>query len=39
VRFNLPEDFSVRLDLAWPLDKTPSDSDHLHTWIQVSLDF
>lgn len=39
VRFNLPEDFSLRLDLGWPLDKTPSDSDHLHTWIQVSKNF
>ena len=38
-RFNLPEDFSLRIDLGWPLDKTPSDSDHLHTWIQVSKDF
>jgi hemolysin activation/secretion protein len=39
VRFNLPEDFSVRVDLGWPLDKTPSDSDHLHTWAMVSKNF
>ncbi|MCM8831197.1 MAG: BamA/TamA family outer membrane protein [Candidatus Omnitrophica bacterium] len=38
-RFNLPEDFSLRLDFAWPLDKTPSDNDHLHTWIEVSKSF
>ena len=39
LRFNLPEDFSLRLDLAWPLDNTPSDGDHLHTWVQVSKSF
>lgn len=38
-RFNLPEDFSIRLDIAWPLDNTPSDSDHLHPWVQVSKSF
>lgn len=38
-RFNLPEDFSVRVDLGWPLDKTPSDGDHLHTWAMVSKSF
>lgn len=39
LRFNLPEDFSLRFDLAWPLDNTPSDSDHLHPWLQISKDF
>ncbi|MDD5155514.1 MAG: ShlB/FhaC/HecB family hemolysin secretion/activation protein [Candidatus Omnitrophica bacterium] len=39
LRFTLPEDFSLRVDLGWPLDNTPSDSDHLHTWVQVSKDF
>ena len=39
MRFNLPEDFSVRIDLGWPLDRTPSDSDHLHTWATVSKNF
>jgi len=38
-RFNLPEDFSVRMDIAWPLDNTPSDSDHMHPWVQVSKSF
>jgi hemolysin activation/secretion protein len=38
-RFNLPEDFSVRLDFGWPLDNTPTDSDHMHPWIQVSKSF
>jgi hemolysin activation/secretion protein len=39
LRFNLPEDFSVRVEFAWPLDNTPSDSDHMHTWAQVSKEF
>lgn len=39
LRFNLPEDFSARLDFAWPLDKTPSDNNHLHTWVDVSKSF
>lgn len=39
VRFNLPEDFSIRIDLGWPLDRTPSDSDHLHTWLMASKNF
>lgn len=39
IRFNLPQDFSLRLDFAWPLDKTPSDGDHLHTWVQASKTF
>jgi len=39
LRFNLPEDFSLRLDFGWPLDNTPSDSDHVHTWLQVSKSF
>jgi hemolysin activation/secretion protein len=38
-RFNLPEDFSVRVDMAWPLDNMPSDGDRLHTWVQVSKTF
>lgn len=39
IRFNLPEDFSLRVDLAWPLDNTPSDSDHMRPWVQVSKNF
>lgn len=39
LRFNLPENFSVRLDFAWPLDNTPTDGDHMHTWAQVSKSF
>lgn len=39
LRFNLPEDFSLRLDIAWPLDNTPSDSDHMHPWLQISKNF
>jgi hemolysin activation/secretion protein len=39
LRLNLPENFSLRLDFGWPLDNTPSDSDHMHTWAQVSKSF
>jgi hemolysin activation/secretion protein len=39
MRFNLPENFSLRIDIGWPLDKTPSDNDHCHPWFQVSKDF
>ena len=40
VRFNLPEDFSLRLDFAWPLGgRTPSDGRHFHPWVFVSKQF
>ena len=39
IRFNLPEDFSFRVEFAWPLDNTPSDSDHLHTLFDISKSF
>jgi hemolysin activation/secretion protein len=39
VRFNLPEDFSLRVDFGYPLDKLPSDGNHLHTWVQLSKGF
>jgi len=39
LRFNLPENFSLRVEVAWPLDNTPSDSDHAHTWMEVSKTF
>lgn len=39
IRFNLPEDFSVRLEFAWPLDNTPSDGKNLHKWFEVSKSF
>jgi len=38
-RCNLPENFSIRVDLAWPLDKTPSDGDHFHPWLAISKNF
>ncbi len=31
LRFNLAEDFSLRVEWAWPLDNPPSDGRHLHT--------
>jgi len=39
LRFNLPEDFSVRLEFAWALDNTPSDSNREHTWVQITKNF
>lgn len=39
VRIFLPEDFSTRVDFAWPLDQTPSDENHLHTWFEISKAF
>jgi len=38
-RFNLPENFSIRADLAWSLGKTPSDGDHVHPYVAVSKEF
>ncbi|MCX5692198.1 MAG: BamA/TamA family outer membrane protein [Candidatus Omnitrophica bacterium] len=39
MRLNLPEDFSARLDFGYPLDQTPSDGHHLHTWVKISKGF
>ncbi|HAJ56731.1 MAG TPA: hypothetical protein DCL35_03050 [Candidatus Omnitrophica bacterium] len=39
VRVNLPENFSAKVEFAWPLDKLPSDGDRLHTWFEVSKSF
>lgn len=39
IRFDLPENFSLRLDLAWALDDSPSEGDRLHTWLAVSKSF
>jgi hemolysin activation/secretion protein len=39
VRYDLPESFSVRMDMAWPLDNTPSDGKNVHTWVKVSKEF
>ncbi len=39
LRFNLPENFSFRVEVAWPLDNMPSDGDHAHTWAEVSKTF
>lgn len=39
LRINLPENFSVRVEVAWPLDNTPSDGDNVHTWTEVSKTF
>ncbi|MFN7170724.1 MAG: ShlB/FhaC/HecB family hemolysin secretion/activation protein, partial [Candidatus Omnitrophota bacterium] len=40
MRLNLPKrDLSMRLEFGWPLDNTPSDGHHLHTWMQVTKSF
>ncbi len=39
LRFNLPQNFALRADFAWPLDAKPSDGDSFHPWLQVSKDF
>ncbi|OGX16061.1 MAG: hypothetical protein A2166_05480 [Omnitrophica WOR_2 bacterium RBG_13_41_10] len=39
LRFNLPEDFSARVEFAWPLDNMPSDSERLHTLFEISKSF
>ncbi len=40
IRFNLPEDLSLRVEVAWPLDdKTPSDGNHARTWASFSKSF
>jgi len=37
---NLPEAFSMRVDCAWPLDRTPpGDGDHFHTWVSMTKSF
>jgi len=38
-RLNLPENFYIRAEFAWPLDRTPSDSNHLHSYFQISKEF
>jgi len=38
-RFNLPEDFSVRVDIAWALDNLPTDRRGMHPWFQISKSF
>ncbi|MBN2483306.1 MAG: ShlB/FhaC/HecB family hemolysin secretion/activation protein [Candidatus Omnitrophica bacterium] len=38
-RVTLPEDFFIRLDIGWPLDRTPRDDTHAHTWLQVIKNF
>ena len=39
LRLSLPENFSARIEVAWPLDKTPSDSDNVRTLFEVSKTF
>jgi hemolysin activation/secretion protein len=39
MRLNLPEDFSARIDMGWPLDRTPSDGHHVRTWVKITKGF
>ncbi|MCU0665482.1 MAG: BamA/TamA family outer membrane protein [Candidatus Omnitrophica bacterium] len=39
LRLSLPEDFFAKVEVAWPLDNTPSDSDHAHVLLEVSKRF
>jgi len=39
IRIMLPEDFSARIEFAWPLDNTPSDNKHMHHWLEISKSF
>ena len=39
LRFNLPEDLSARIECAYPIGQTPSDGNHLHTYVSVSKKF
>lgn len=39
IRFNLPENFSARFEIGWPLDNLPSDGKHVHKWVEISQSF
>ncbi len=39
LRFNLPENFFVRIDMAWALAGRPSDDHGQHTWFQITKEF
>lgn len=39
LRMNLPEAFSLRVDIGWPLDKHPTDHTRHQTWFSVSKGF
>ncbi|MBL7131535.1 MAG: hypothetical protein ISS45_09075 [Candidatus Omnitrophica bacterium] len=39
LRFNLPEDFSVRVECAYPIGETPSDDNHFHPYVSASKKF
>lgn len=38
-RFNLPKDFSLRVETAYSLGKTPSDEKHRRTYVSVTKSF
>ena len=39
LRLNLPEDFSIRLEFAWPLDNKPSNGNNVQTLASVVKNF
>jgi len=38
-RFNLKDNVSMRVEIGYPLGKTPSDSDHAHPWVEFTSKF
>lgn len=39
LRVSLPNDFYIRVDLAWAMDQLPSDKRHMHPWTQITKSF
>lgn len=39
IRIMLPENFSVRVEFAWPLNNLPSDGKHMRSWTEISKSF
>lgn len=39
IRLNILEDFSLRYEIGWPLDKRPSDGKNTHQWFELTKTF
>lgn len=39
LRFFLPQNFSIRAEVAWPTNRTPSDDSNMQSWFEVSKTF
>ena len=35
--FDIVEDLECRVEVGYPLDETPSDGDHAHTWVEFNI--